>query len=84
MHYKALVDKDGNLLIPGAHLPAGVDLDISADAEALITAAKTGSELRIEVLREIEPQEDGIWLKLAESSMDFWDNPVDDAVWNNA
>lgn len=23
-------------------------------------------------------------LKLAESSMEFWDNPVDDAAWNDA
>nr|BAL57401.1 hypothetical protein HGMM_F50D11C10 [uncultured Acetothermia bacterium]BAL59783.1 hypothetical protein HGMM_OP4C419 [Candidatus Acetothermum autotrophicum] len=24
------------------------------------------------------------WLQAAESSLDFWDNPIDDETWNNA
>jgi hypothetical protein len=33
--------------------------------------------------REPTPS-NGTLLQLAESSMEFWDNPVDDEVWNNA
>ncbi|MCR4315740.1 MAG: hypothetical protein NUW37_05240 [Planctomycetes bacterium] len=38
---------------------------------------------RIEII--ILPEDESLDLsKASESSLDFWDNPVDDAVWNDA
>jgi hypothetical protein len=41
---------------------------------------------RVEVLVIPEEQEDDMadMLDAASSSFDFWDNPIDDAEWNNA
>jgi hypothetical protein len=82
MHYTALVDEHGNLVIPGANLPAGTRLLLSADVDQLVEAARAGVELRLGPTAGIAG--DDSWLKLAESSMDFWDNPIDDAIWNDA
>ncbi|TAN42579.1 MAG: hypothetical protein EPN22_12495 [Nitrospirae bacterium] len=39
--------------------------------------------LKVEVI--ILPEEEcSEMLQAAESSLAFWDNPIDDAVWNNA
>lgn len=38
---------------------------------------------RIEVI--ILPEEESLeMMQAAESSLKFWDNPIDDAIWNNA
>ena len=31
----------------------------------------------------LEDEENGDLLAASESSLDFWDNPIDDAVWND-
>ncbi|KAF5431973.1 hypothetical protein C5S39_04615 [Candidatus Methanophagaceae archaeon] len=31
----------------------------------------------------LEEEENGDLLAVSESSLDFWDNPIDDAVWND-
>lgn len=39
--------------------------------------------VRVEVI--IMPEEESFeMMQAAESSLKFWDNPIDDAVWNNA
>lgn len=39
--------------------------------------------LRVEVI--IMPEEESLeMMQAAESSLKFWDNPIDDAIWNNA
>ncbi len=39
--------------------------------------------LKVEVI--ILPEEESFeMIQAAESSLEFWDNPTDDAVWNNA
>jgi len=39
--------------------------------------------VRVEVI--ILPEEESYELmQAAESSLGFWDNPIDDAIWNNA
>lgn len=39
--------------------------------------------LRVEVI--ILPEEESYeMMQAAESSLKFWDNPIDDAIWNNA
>lgn len=53
---------------------------LAGELELRISQGSSGHVV-IEALGE---QEDQDFLKLAESSFDFWDNPVDDAVWNNA
>jgi len=69
MHFRTQVDQDGNLPQLHTNLPAGTEVEVIID---LTTAAPR------------ESLEEDAWLNLAASSMDFWDNPVDDEVWNNA
>ena len=39
--------------------------------------------LKVEVI--IMPEEESLeMMQAAESSLKFWDNPIDDAIWNNA
>ncbi|MDO9288905.1 MAG: hypothetical protein Q7T83_08950 [Thermodesulfovibrionales bacterium] len=40
-----------------------------------------GSKVEVIILPEEESFE---MIQAAESSLKFWDNPIDDAVWNNA
>ena len=40
-----------------------------------------GSRVEVIILPEEESFE---MMQAAESSLKFWDNPVDDAIWNNA
>jgi predicted DNA-binding antitoxin AbrB/MazE fold protein len=40
-----------------------------------------GSKVEVIILPEEESLE---MMQAAESSLKFWDNPVDDAIWNNA
>ena len=39
---------------------------------------------RVEVVVLVEEDEFADLLKAAEETMDFWNNPEDDAAWNNA
>jgi len=43
---------------------------------------RPGTRLEVIIL-EREPEADDL-LRAAESSLSFWDNPVDDEVWNEA
>lgn len=40
-----------------------------------------GSRVEVIILREEESLE---MMQAAESSLKFWDNPIDDAIWNDA
>ncbi|OGW30455.1 MAG: hypothetical protein A2X59_07195 [Nitrospirae bacterium GWC2_42_7] len=40
-----------------------------------------GSRVEVIILPEEESFE---MMQAAESSLKFWDNPIDDAIWNNA
>ena len=83
LHVNAVVDEDGNLVIPGAKLPAGSKVAVVTDLDLLEQAVQSGAELTLGPAEDLD-LDSSVWLKLAESSMDFWDNPVDDAIWNNA
>jgi hypothetical protein len=72
-------------------VPQGHELQEQSDAQVLLQAADglllrlsrdANGQMHIQTLADA--QEDLGWTKLAESSMAFWDNPIDDAVWNNA
>lgn len=40
-----------------------------------------GAKVEVIILPDEEPFE---MMQAAESSLKFWDNPVDDTIWNNA
>ena len=63
-----------------------VVVDENGDLPVLHTDLPAGTEVEVvvEFAEANSLQEELAWMKLAESSMDFWDNPVDDEVWNNA
>ena len=68
MHVWARVDEEGNLPALHTGLPAGTEVEVLVELDDKVA-------VRLE---------NHGWLKLAQSSMAFWDNPVDDEVWNNA
>jgi hypothetical protein len=35
------------------------------------------------IIVPLDEEENGNLLTASESSLDFWDNPIDDAVWND-
>lgn len=35
------------------------------------------------IIVPLDEEENGDLLAVSESSFDFWDNPIDDAVWND-
>jgi len=60
--------------------------EVSAEGEVTLPRLRLtpGTPVEIIVLvREAESEYDGL-LKSSESTTAFWDNPVDDEVWNNA
>ena len=44
-----------------------------------------GTPIEVIVLvRESEDEDQGGFRRLSVKTMDYWDNPIDDEVWNNA
>lgn len=43
-----------------------------------------GRRAEIIVIPLVEEEEFGNLLMASESSLDFWDNPIDDDIWNDA
>lgn len=84
---KAKVDEAGRVVLVPANVEAQAQVDALAllkDADGLLLRISRDAEGRLHMQTLADVQEELGWLKLAESSMAFWDNPVDDAVWNNA
>ena len=65
-----------------------IALDIAEDPEHLLVDAIVERALReyIQRKKELNSQVDNCsdLVAAAASSLDFWDNEIDDAVWNNA
>ena len=56
---------------------------VKEDGTIELPAIPLPQGLRVEVI--ILPEEESFeMMQAAESSLKFWDNPIDDAVWNNA
>ena len=72
MHIRARVDEEGKLVVPASGLPAGTEVDV-----AIEVAESSALEARI-------AEEDAAYWSMAKLNLDFWDNGVDDAVWNSA
>lgn len=60
--------------------------EVGAEGEITLPRLRLDKGTVIEVIVLVrEPEtEDHFLLAASESSTAFWDNPVDDAVWNNA
>ncbi len=50
----------------------------------LTTPIPAGSRVEVVVIPEEQEDEMTDLVDAASSSLDFWDNPIDDAEWNNA
>lgn len=60
--------------------------EVGADGEVILPLLSLiqGTTVEVRVLvRKPEFEYEGL-LKLSEGTTEFWDNPVDDKVWNNA
>lgn len=60
--------------------------EVGAEGEVTLPRLSLNPGTPVEVIvlvREPESEFDSL-LAASESSTDFWDNPIDDAVWNNA
>ena len=56
---------------------------VKEDGTIELPAVPLPQGLRVEVI--ILPEEESFeMMQAAESSLKFWDNPIDDAIWNNA
>jgi hypothetical protein len=79
-------DKNGNFVIPPAVLGRPKEhrvFVLRMDERTLRVTVHQGAVVQVE---QLDPVEDGFedLLAAASTSMDFWDNPVDDKVWNRA
>jgi hypothetical protein len=79
-------DKSGNFVIPPAILGRPREdrvFLLRTDEQTLRVTVHQGAVVQVE---QIDSVRDGFedLLAAASTSMDFWDNPVDDEVWNRA
>ena len=61
--------------------------EVGADGEVTLPRLRLDRGTPVEIIvlaREPEPEDDQGLRQLSAKTMDFWDNPVDDEVWNNA
>ena len=61
--------------------------EVGADGEVMLPRLRLDQGTPVEIIvlvREPEAEDDQGLRQLAVKTMDFWDNPVDDEVWNNA
>ncbi len=62
------------------------EAEVGAEGEVSLPRLRLDRGTHVEVIvlvRETESEYDGL-LKSSESTTAFWDNPIDDEVWNNA
>lgn len=60
--------------------------EVGADGEVTLPRLRLSQGTPVEIIvlvRESEDEDDGL-LRASVKTMDFWDNPVDDEVWNKA
>lgn len=60
--------------------------EVGADGEVTLPRLRLRQGTAVEIIvlvREPDAENDTL-LQASESSTAFWDNPIDDAVWNNA
>lgn len=60
--------------------------EVGADGEVTLPRLRLSQGRPVEIIvlvRESEDEADGL-LRASVKTMDFWDNPVDDEVWNKA
>ena len=60
--------------------------EVGADGEVTLPRLRLSQGRPVEIIvlvRESEDEDDGL-LRASVKTMDFWDNPVDDEVWNKA
>ena len=60
--------------------------EVGADGEVNLPRLRLSQGTPVEIIalvRESEGEDDGL-LRASVKTMDFWDNPVDDEVWNKA
>ena len=70
LKYEAEVGADGEVMLPRLRLDRGTPVEIIV----LVRDAEAESESQ---------DQDGM-RRLSAKTLDYWDNPVDDEVWNNA
>ena len=62
------------------------EAEVGAEGEVILPRLRLNKGTAVEVIvlvREAETDYEGL-LKASEGSTSFWDNPIDDEVWNNA
>lgn len=87
-----LIDDDGNLILPlsGGDLErtaaASITIKFFADAVEAKVLGASGEVLERRLLPNprLVDAENGHLAHAAQSSCEFWENPVDDEIWNNA
>lgn len=86
LHSKPFIDESGNIVIPqvtfGPPRKQYVVL-VNSGTKTLRLTVENGAVVKIE---HSEPPADEMadLLAAAGTSLDFWDNPIDDEVWNRA
>lgn len=63
------------------------EAEVGAEGEVMLPRLRLDQGTPVEIIvlvREPEAEDDQGIRQLAAKTMDFWDNPVDDEVWNNA
>ena len=63
------------------------EAEVGADGEVMLPRLRLDRGTPVEIIvlvRESASEDDQGLRHLAAKTMDFWDNPVDDEVWNNA
>ena len=68
---------DGNVIVPDEPLDLVVDQPLDVHVTPLASEkGRSGSELVDDNMKDLA--------RLSESGMDFWQNDIDDQVWNDA
>ena len=60
--------------------------EVGVDGEVTLPRLRLSQGTPVEIIvlvRDSEGEDDGL-LRASVKTMDFWDNPIDDEVWNNA
>ena len=71
LKYQAEVGADGEVLLPRLRLDQGTSVEV------IVLVREPDAE-------DAELQDQEGMRRLSAKTMDYWDNPIDDQVWNNA
>lgn len=61
--------------------------EVGAEGEIILPRLRLDQGTSVEIIvlvREPEREDQEGFRRLAAKTMDYWDNPIDDEVWNNA